>query len=363
VLHGDLKPANVIVTVAGEPVLTDFGLALRETGPAPTPFHEGDLAGTRAYVAPEVVMGGRPTPQTDQYGLGAILFFVLTGRHLYPAAPTEALARVDPRLAVICKRALAERPTERYRCVGDMARALQGYLEPRRWLRAAVPIGLALVLIGAGVGVALTSRSFPTQESKASPDPVAPDRALAEWALSVHGTVKLHGHPDEIARPDALPWAAFTLQGVRLDNSAIGDRDLQRFRDHPVAHLHDLGLSGTAVTDAGLLHLAGLKRSLRYLFLASKGITDMGLPSLQGFDRLEMLHLGGSRVTDAGLGHLAMLPALEWLSLNDTGVTDTGINELKALPRLSTLELERTAVTPAGIQALRQANPRLQVHP
>ncbi|MGQ4619372.1 protein kinase domain-containing protein [Nocardia sp. R7R-8] len=76
VLHRDVKPSNILISDYGEPALTDFGIA-RIAGGFRTA--QGNIAGTPAFTAPEVLAGQEPTPGADVYGLGATLFAALTG--------------------------------------------------------------------------------------------------------------------------------------------------------------------------------------------------------------------------------------------------------------------------------------------
>jgi ATP/maltotriose-dependent transcriptional regulator MalT len=76
ILHRDVKPGNVLVTEYGEPQLTDFGIA-RVTGAFET--SSGEIFGSPAYTAPEVIGGDPPNVASDVYGLGATLFSLLTG--------------------------------------------------------------------------------------------------------------------------------------------------------------------------------------------------------------------------------------------------------------------------------------------
>jgi serine/threonine-protein kinase len=78
VVHRDLKPANVMVDGRGQARLTDFGLAL------PSDSMEGaGFAGTPAYMSPEQLEGRVPTPRSDLYALGLILYEMFTGRRFF----------------------------------------------------------------------------------------------------------------------------------------------------------------------------------------------------------------------------------------------------------------------------------------
>lgn len=76
-LHRDVKPANIIRTEYGEPVLTDFGIA-HVSGRFETA--QGAINGSAAFLAPELLKGQPPTAAADVYGLGATLFWAVTGR-------------------------------------------------------------------------------------------------------------------------------------------------------------------------------------------------------------------------------------------------------------------------------------------
>lgn len=76
VLHRDIKPGNILITEYGEPQLTDFGIARVGDGFRTT---AGEVTGSPAFTAPEVLRGKEPTPASDVYGLAATLFAAITG--------------------------------------------------------------------------------------------------------------------------------------------------------------------------------------------------------------------------------------------------------------------------------------------
>ncbi|MCW4354656.1 protein kinase [Hoyosella sp. YIM 151337] len=76
ILHRDVKPANILITDYGEPQLSDFGIARVHGGFETT---AGEILGSPAYTAPEIVAGEAPSVASDVYGLGATLFCLVTG--------------------------------------------------------------------------------------------------------------------------------------------------------------------------------------------------------------------------------------------------------------------------------------------
>jgi TolB-like protein/Tfp pilus assembly protein PilF len=151
ILHRDIKPGNILLDAKGEPHLTDFGLArLVETESTVTRTME--VLGTPSYMAPEQAVGNnaRVTSATDIYGLGAVLYQLLTGHPPFaggttfetvrlvldtePRQPRLLNPKVDRDLATICLKCLEKDPQRRY----SSALALAEDLE--RWLKHE-PIG------------------------------------------------------------------------------------------------------------------------------------------------------------------------------------------------------------------------------
>ncbi len=145
ILHLDLKPGNVLIDERGAPQVGDFGLAHRISEAA-----EGRVmaAGTPAYMAPEQAgRNARLSIRTDVWGLGAILFEMLTGEPPFVGQNNaETLRRLldhpldpprmrDPSvpsdLDAICRHCLAKKPNERYASARELADDLQRYIDGR----------------------------------------------------------------------------------------------------------------------------------------------------------------------------------------------------------------------------------------
>jgi tetratricopeptide (TPR) repeat protein len=149
ILHRDIKPGNILLDVKGEPHLTDFGLA-RLLESESTVTRTLEVLGTPSYMAPEQAAGNNPataglTSATDVYGLGAVLYQLLTGHPPFaggttyetiklvletePRQPRLLNPKIDRDLSTICLKCLEKDPARRY----NSALALAEDLE--RWFK------------------------------------------------------------------------------------------------------------------------------------------------------------------------------------------------------------------------------------
>jgi eukaryotic-like serine/threonine-protein kinase len=194
ILHRDIKPGNILLDAKGEPHLTDFGLArLVETESTVTQTLE--VLGTPSYMAPEQAVGNnaRVSSATDIYGLGAVLYQLLTGHPPFaggttyetvrlvldtePRQPRPLNPKVDRDLATICLKCLEKDPQRRYCSAVALAEDLERWLkhEPirarrtgiftrgRKWVRRNPTTTLlvgSLVALAAAISVVIWKSEF-----------------------------------------------------------------------------------------------------------------------------------------------------------------------------------------------------------
>jgi len=142
-VHCDLKPQNILVSPDGRAKITDFGIARALASIEPDETSEV-VWGSPQYMAPEQAAGGPPSPSSDVYGIGVILFELLTGRLPFESDSAEALTQlhlssvppsprrfnpeVPPALEQIVLKILAKEPSARYRTADQLARVLTTFV-------------------------------------------------------------------------------------------------------------------------------------------------------------------------------------------------------------------------------------------
>src|SRR5262249_28209182 len=187
ILHLDIKPRNILLDAEGEPHLTDFGLA-RLLESESTITRTLEVMGTPSYMAPEQAVGenAKLTSATDVYGIGAVLYQLLTGHPPFAGGTTyetiRLLLNTDPRqprllnwkvdrdLSTICLKCLEKNPAHRYSSALALAEDLERSLkhEPirarrtgllihgRKWVKRN-PVVAALVALSVALAAGLGS--------------------------------------------------------------------------------------------------------------------------------------------------------------------------------------------------------------
>jgi hypothetical protein len=250
IIHRDLKPDNVLIDRAGRPRVTDFGLAKRLNG-GPGLTVSGQLLGTPAYMAPEQARGDLAAigAAADVYGLGGILYFLLTGQPpftgdhmgdvLYqlmttaPVPPRMLNPAVHPALEAVCLKCLEKDPCRRYPSAAAVAQAVRAAAPPasvsdtcrlddetagaagpqavpaaaRRWLPWAVVAGVGLVVLAGAAFLAFRPR---TRTNVPAAAPAATPAAAAARA--------------DAAPPAAEPPPALARHDFRVQVEMLGSR-------------------------------------------------------------------------------------------------------------------------------------------
>ena len=177
-VHRDVKPANILFTANGEPVLTDFGIS-KLLGESAQISASGSVIGSPAYMSPEQAASKPVDARSDQYSLGIVLYEVATGRvpfqgdsptavllqHLNdpPPPPRQFNASIPEQVQGVILKALAKSPSARFASTGELARALGAAL------RGEEPAAKSVVSTGA-----------PTVLERPSVAPGAPPSAPAQ---------------------------------------------------------------------------------------------------------------------------------------------------------------------------------------
>jgi hypothetical protein len=398
-LHRDIKPNNIVVRHDGIPKLVDFGLAKS--------FGDSDLEnveGTYAYMSPEQARGEADfvTQRTDIFGLGATLYFLLTGRAPYTGTreQVQRAARegsivpprtINPRVPAdvnkLCMRCLAKAPENRF----ESARELADFIKHRRRRKLGkVVLGVGVLLVATITGYyklgmnptdlrPANGQSDQHQINQPTAKQLEIERDLARRIIELGAELefRLIESDKNLYEQRTLPPDPFIVSHIKMSsNASVNDELIQEFLALENLNGVDLNQSGT-ITDAGARTLAKIK-TLTQVLVRGANISDEGGMALAALPNLKKLNLSGTHIgdktlqalgarghiqqllvaytniTDNGLGYLRTAANLSYLDFRDTSITDEGLEKIANLVNVATLGVSRTKVTDVGLRHLRK---------
>jgi serine/threonine protein kinase len=143
IIHGDVKPGNILITPDNKVKLGDFGIARLTTQHSAS----GQLRGTPAYLAPEQIQNEFQDQRSDQFSFGVVFYQMLTGIRPFagktlgavcaqilndePVAPSHHNPAVPPALDQVVARCLAKNPNDRFASCEDLAKSLYPFCRSR----------------------------------------------------------------------------------------------------------------------------------------------------------------------------------------------------------------------------------------
>jgi TolB-like protein/Flp pilus assembly protein TadD/predicted Ser/Thr protein kinase len=252
ILHRDIKPGNILLDANGEPHLTDFGLArLVETESTVTRTKE--VLGTPSYMAPEQAVGdtNNLTSATDVYGLGAVLYQLLTGQPPFaggttyetvklllekePRPPRLLNPKVDRDLSAICLKCLEKDPKRRYSSSLALAQDLEHWLKHEpiqakpsgffiyagKWVRrnpSTAMLVTVLVALTASLGVTVWNRKL---------------KVVLPKSVAVLPFESLSRDPDNVYFVDGIQDEILTRLAAIADLKVISRTSTQRYQSNP----------------------------------------------------------------------------------------------------------------------------------
>src|SRR5262249_47112683 len=254
ILHRDIKPGNILLDAKGEPHLTDFGLA-RLVESESTVTETLDVLGTPSYMAPEQALGNNAaiSSVTDVYGLGAVLYQLLTGQLPFaggatyetirllcetePRQPRLINPKIDRDLSTICLKCLEKDPKRRYSSALSLAEDLERWLkhEPiqarrigiftrgNKWVQrnpTSALLAASLVALGAAAGWIVWKSEFNR-------------RPVVTNGVAVLPFENLSDDPDNAYFADGIQDEILTRLASIADLKVISRTSTQRYHSKP----------------------------------------------------------------------------------------------------------------------------------
>ena len=271
ILHRDIKPGNILLDAKGEPHLTDFGLArLVETESTVTRTKE--VLGTPSYMAPEQAAGENAelTNATDVYGLGAVLYQLLTGHPPFaggttyetirllldtePRPPRLLNPKIDRDLSTICLKCLEKDPQRRYSSALALAEDLEHWLkhEPirakpsgffthaRKWVRRN-PSTTVLVTLSLAFAVTLAVTIWKSASVRRSSTTKSALNSAPAKSIAVLPFENLSGQQQNEYFADGVQDQILTNLAQIADLKVISRTSVMQYKSGAVRNLRKIG--------------------------------------------------------------------------------------------------------------------------
>lgn len=362
VLHRDLKPSNILIESGddgGRPRVTDFGLAkLADVESSFT--RTGSAVGSPAYMPPEQARYGEYTVRSDVYGLGAILYTVLTGRPPFqgesvatvlaqvdsdePIAPRRLNAGIPIGLETICLKCLEKNPSRRYDSARvfaeDVTRFLRGELVQARpvgpmgrlvrsasrhpW-RAMVVVLAAAMFLGAGITLERNARIERQHSAALKKEQAATQLALMKAQLGEARAIIRLRQADSRPRAEAIVQQVIDQQPPAELRGEVRDVALAALA-LPVARYERL-LGDGVVSDDWTLACGDLPRD-RWALALFRG--PVVLRAVNAASNTLSFGVGARQVTAL----IGFSPGGRWLAIrhrDEMGIWDTSLNATQRL--------------------------------
>ena len=181
-IHADVKPQNILITEGDTVKVTDFGIAQALSDAAVVAERQKVVWGSPHYFSPEQAQGERPSPASDVYSIGIVMFEMLTGRLPYIGADQQELAlahirdeiphvtdfnpAVPPQLEQIIVKVMSKEPAMRYRTADQLGRILVSYRKQGHQTTGGLP-----ETVRAGSNQPTLTRTPPAEAQPQQPTP------------------------------------------------------------------------------------------------------------------------------------------------------------------------------------------------
>lgn len=357
VVHRDVKPSNVMLTIGDDGERTvkvvDFGIAKSFDSDTGSLTQTGGMIGSPLFMSPEQSLGQSPTPQSDMYSLGCVMFYCLAGRPPFegdtildtvimhrenpPPSLEKLLPNIPERVALLVNKLLNKNKEKRPESMDSVIRELEGIFE----------------------------ETFGEPATVLDEKQVAPVASLKE-ITSIHEKEKI----------SKLPIIVMCAVGLMLSVGIVAAiiLNLQSKSSKEVIKTSDVGDTVLAKDDKSLIDpVDDVRRMLEsgksdYILNADyqkEGWqwTDDNMAVFDGAKKVvQSVDLtNNTKFTDAGLKHLNGQP-LQTLKLNETAVKDLQYLPHSCHETLRHLELERTAITDKALQKLEEYTNLTRLH-